>query len=293
MEGPWNGAKGDNKYQYNEKELNEDFGLNWSDYGARFYDAAIGRFPTVDPLAEVYDFQSPYAYAANSPVNFIDFMGMGPESYDQDDKKKKDADGGTLPTLVVTAKRPPSRTPKFDAFQAGLTSSRDNTMGVTAAQWHNPYKPQAEIDSDIKYETETLPELFGSVVEMEAAVIEFAFTFGVGGMVNQTGKAVVKQGVKQGVKRQVMKQVATNSLRTTQGLTRSKKFIAKLIEDISKNGIKETIKYVTHNGVRYIVDGHHRFNAAIRLGLKNVPAEEVKLPHLGYKTVQDLIYSSY
>ena len=31
-----------NKYTYNDKELNEDFGLNWHDYGARWYDAALG-----------------------------------------------------------------------------------------------------------------------------------------------------------------------------------------------------------------------------------------------------------
>ena len=36
MEGNWNGSfpEAKNKYQYNEKELNVDFGLNWNDYGA-------------------------------------------------------------------------------------------------------------------------------------------------------------------------------------------------------------------------------------------------------------------
>ena len=34
----------ENKYQYNGKELNEDLGLNWYNYGFRYYDAAIGRF---------------------------------------------------------------------------------------------------------------------------------------------------------------------------------------------------------------------------------------------------------
>ncbi len=50
------------------------------DYGARFYDPAIARFTTIDPLAEDYTFQTPYAYAANNPIIYIDYMGMGPEN---------------------------------------------------------------------------------------------------------------------------------------------------------------------------------------------------------------------
>ena len=51
------------------------------DYGARFYDAQIGRFHTVDPLAEVYSFQSPFAYAANNPIYYNDYLGMGPREW--------------------------------------------------------------------------------------------------------------------------------------------------------------------------------------------------------------------
>jgi len=31
-----------NRYQYNGKELTSDLGLNWNDYGTRWYDPAIG-----------------------------------------------------------------------------------------------------------------------------------------------------------------------------------------------------------------------------------------------------------
>ncbi|MBN1924598.1 MAG: hypothetical protein JW798_02075, partial [Prolixibacteraceae bacterium] len=34
-------------------------------------------FHTVDPLAELFNYQSPFAYAANNPVRFIDYMGLG------------------------------------------------------------------------------------------------------------------------------------------------------------------------------------------------------------------------
>ena len=71
-----NGAGGSFKYQYNGKELNDDFGLNWNDYGARFYDPAIGRWHATDPMAEMYVDQSPYHYVMNNPVKNIDPDGM-------------------------------------------------------------------------------------------------------------------------------------------------------------------------------------------------------------------------
>jgi len=67
-----------NRYLYNSKELQDDFGLNWYDYGARFYDPEIARFHTLDPLTEDYSFQSPFVYAGNNPVRYIDWNGLGP-----------------------------------------------------------------------------------------------------------------------------------------------------------------------------------------------------------------------
>ncbi|WP_288910166.1 RHS repeat-associated core domain-containing protein [uncultured Bacteroides sp.] len=62
-------------YKYNGKELDTKKGLNWYDYGARHYDAAVGRFHTKDRFAEKYYPMSPYQYAANCPMKNIDVNG--------------------------------------------------------------------------------------------------------------------------------------------------------------------------------------------------------------------------
>lgn len=59
-------------YKYNGKELNRDNGLDWYDYGARMYDASLGRWHAVDPSGEKYPALGLYAYCKNSPIIRID-----------------------------------------------------------------------------------------------------------------------------------------------------------------------------------------------------------------------------
>ncbi len=65
----------ENKYKYNGKELEGEFGLDWYDYGARFYDVALARFHSVDPMADQRLWVSPYNFVQNNPINRIDPTG--------------------------------------------------------------------------------------------------------------------------------------------------------------------------------------------------------------------------
>ncbi len=72
----YNRAKGTgNRFLYNGKEKIEELDLGWYDYGARNYDAALGRFFNPDRFAEKYYDFTPYQYGANNPIKYIDVNG--------------------------------------------------------------------------------------------------------------------------------------------------------------------------------------------------------------------------
>jgi ParB-like chromosome segregation protein Spo0J len=83
--------------------------------------------------------------------------------------------------------------------------------------------------------------------------------------------------------------VATSELQATERVAGSavRKLAARIEAD---GGIRETLKYVIHKGEKLVVDGNHRLQAARRLGIERVPAEQVSLPYKGFKTIEDLFH---
>ena len=78
----------ENNYMtYNGKELDESLRLNWIDYGWRNYNPDLGRWVNIDNLAGIMKSYSPYNYAFNSPIYYIDIDGLHPGNNEDADKK--------------------------------------------------------------------------------------------------------------------------------------------------------------------------------------------------------------
>lgn len=69
------------RFKYNGKELDRTNGLNWYDYGARNYDAAIVRWDGMDKLCEKYSPVTPYGYCLNRFLNYYDKIGNEPGDF--------------------------------------------------------------------------------------------------------------------------------------------------------------------------------------------------------------------
>lgn len=72
------GGSGSTMEKFTGKEIDDEAGLNLDYFGARYYDAAVGQWLSVDPKAKKYPMWSPYNYGLDNPLRFIDPNGNAP-----------------------------------------------------------------------------------------------------------------------------------------------------------------------------------------------------------------------
>ena len=116
------------RFGFNGKE--DDWALGEAgiqDYGFRLYDRAIGRFLSVDPLAPLYPFYTPYQFAGNKPIFAIDMDGLEPRKASSDkqgDTQKTNGvdynyDGGSWQVTDLNV--------SYDVLEAGINDIRSTS----------------------------------------------------------------------------------------------------------------------------------------------------------------------
>jgi len=87
----------DIKQGFNNKEKSHKTNSQTNyDYGFRIYNAGIGKFLSVDPLTKKYPWWTPYQFAGNMPIKYIDLDGLEPANNPIDNKNVRAAKADVL-----------------------------------------------------------------------------------------------------------------------------------------------------------------------------------------------------
>ncbi|MGE0930850.1 RHS repeat-associated core domain-containing protein [Peijinzhouia sedimentorum] len=169
-----------NRYLYNGKELQDDHNLDWHDYGARMYDAQIGRFHTVDRFAEKYASLTPYHYAANNPIYYVDvngeslwvthktgFLGLGGKQtllYENGNLYNKDgsAYGGKVTGYLGKVKGALDDINAVTSGQGLLRGLEDSDFNFTIQKGSNRFKPTSVARAGLALQTPDMAAIAGS-----------------------------------------------------------------------------------------------------------------------------------
>ncbi|HEY5750645.1 MAG TPA: RHS repeat-associated core domain-containing protein [Chryseolinea sp.] len=125
-------------YLYNGKELQNELDLAWLDYGARMYEPDLGRFIVQDKFTEKYADFTPYHYALNNPLLFVDMNGDSTIFYDNNANVLYVSDDGLENSAVIVDD---DNLEDFNKFKGAVTKniSNKNTQAALLRKFGDNY----------------------------------------------------------------------------------------------------------------------------------------------------------
>ena len=278
-------TKEDNRLSWIGKERDKESLLG--DFGARKYDFLSGRFTSIDPLWEEYYEWTPYQYGGNNPVLLIDENGMNWFAAQGSGVTVYSAGSGG----GVSGRSPAEQQMvEQDYFYFNwIVNASQSTASVESSYtfWNYLYFGQyyVPIWCDCRRASDAF--LRGDYAE---AAVHFAMgltvAYGISKSLLQNFGYLFFGSASSSIA-----YIPRSSLTPTHFITKSKKAMTRFVERIKAEGIEESIKYVEYKGSKYIVDGHHRYFAAQKLGIQYIPVQQVQLPYGGYHSIKDLFYN--
>ncbi|MBO9594006.1 MAG: ParB N-terminal domain-containing protein [Niabella sp.] len=315
-----------NKFKYNSIEQTDVLGLNQLEAFFRTMDPQIGRWLQIDPKPNV--FESPFAAMGNNPIFNRDPLGdtvidgryyennknggVLDEVFVSSQRHKPESSAGTFMPMGLFGMGPMSNDPLnillnadwkkilsnvWDGFAGGAKNTVENIK--------HTFTVEGIIETVVDGSTGNVTMIVrttNGLVKIVSNIANYSdddIQYGAGFILEKALEAIILKRVlgrlgrvapvSNAAEAETVNQVPTSSLRPTHYITRSKTQMQALLNDIRSNGIQEPIKYVEQNGIKYIVDGHHRYYSAQRLGIQDVPVQQVQLPYGGYQNGMHLM----